>query len=78
MAKFTLGAALLYEELTGKSMTDITNPKITDMVYLIYAQEYWDKNDRPSFEQFKKEMSDKDISDVSSALNGPFSPREAQ
>jgi hypothetical protein len=78
MAKFTLGAALLYEELTGKSMTDMTNPKITDMVYLIYAQEYWDKNDRPSFEQFKKEMSDKDISDVSSALNGPFSPREAQ
>jgi hypothetical protein len=78
MAKFTLGAALLYEELTGKSMTDMTNPKITDMVYLIYAQEYWDKNDRPSFEQFKKEMSDKDISDVSSALNGPFSPREVQ
>jgi len=78
MAKFTLGAALLYEELTGKSMTDMTNPKITDKVYLIYAQEYWDKNDRPSFEQFKKEMSDKDISDVSSALNGPFSPREAQ
>ena len=78
MAKFTLGAALLYEELTGKSMTDMTIPKITDMVYLIYAQEYWDKNDRPSFEQFKKEMSDKDISDVSSALNGPFSPREAQ
>ncbi len=78
MAKFTLGAALLYEELTGKSMTDMTNPKITDMVYLIYAQEYWDKNDRPSFEQFKKEMSDKDISDISSALNGPFSPREAQ
>lgn len=78
MAKFTLGAALLYEELTGKSMTDMTNPKITDMVYLIYAQEYWDKNDRPSFEQFKKEMSDKDISDVSSALNGPFSPKEVQ
>lgn len=78
MAKFTLGAALLYEELTGKSMTDMTSPKITDMVYLIYAQEYWDKDDRPSFEQFKKEMSDKDISDISSALNGPFSPREAQ
>ena len=78
MAKFTLGAALLYEELTGKSMADMTSPKITDMVYLIYAQEYWDKDNRPSFEQFKKEMSDKDISDISSALNGPFSPREAQ
>lgn len=78
MAKFTLGAALLYEELTGKSMTDIKNPKITDMVYLIYAQEYWDKDQRPSFEEFKKEMASKDISDVSSALNGPFSPMEAQ
>lgn len=78
MAKFTLGAALLFEEMTGKSMTEISNPKLTDMVYLIYAQEYWDKDDRPSFEQFKKEMSSKDISDISSALNGPFSPKEAQ
>lgn len=78
MAKFTLGAALLFEEMTGKSMTEISNPKLTDMVYLIYAQEYWDKNDRPSFDDFKKEMSSKDISDISSALNGPFSPKEAQ
>ena len=78
MAKFTLGAALLYEELTGKSMTDMTNPKITDMVYLIYAQQYWDKNDRPSFDDFKKEISQKDISEIGSALNGPFSPKEVQ
>lgn len=78
MAKFTLGAALLFEELTGKSMTEISNPKLTDMVYLIYAQEYWDKDQRPSFDDFKKEMSSKDISDISSALNGPFSPKEAQ
>lgn len=78
MAKFTLGAALLFEEMTGKSMTEISNPKLTDMVYLIYAQEYWDKDDRPSFDDFKKEMSSKDISDISSALNGPFSPKEAQ
>lgn len=78
MAKFTLGAALLFEEMTGKSMTEISNPKLTDMVYLIYAQEYWDKDQRPSFDDFKKEMSSKDISDISSALNGPFSPKEAQ
>jgi len=78
MAKFTLGAALLFEELTGRSITDMNNPKITDMVYLIYAQEYWDKDNRPSFEQFKKDMSTKDISDISSALNGPFSPKEVQ
>ena len=78
MAKFTLGAALLFEEMTGKSMTEISNPKLTDMVYLIYAQEYWDKDQRPSFDDFKKEMSSKDISDISSALNGPFFPKEAQ
>jgi hypothetical protein len=78
MAKFTLGAALLFEELTGRSISDMANPKITDMVYLIYAQEYWDKENRPSFEQFKKDMSSKDISDISSALNGPFSPKEVQ
>ena len=59
-------------------MTEISNPKLTDMVYLIYAQEYWDKDQRPSFDDFKKEMSSKDISDISSALNGPFSPKEAQ
>jgi hypothetical protein len=78
MAKFTLGAALLFEELTGRSISDMANPKITDMVYLIYAQEYWDKDNRPSFEQFKKDMSSKDISEISSALNGPFSPKEVQ
>ena len=78
MAQFTLGAALLFEELTGKSMTDIKEPKLTDMIYLIYAQEYWDKNDRPSFDDFKKEISHKDVSEISSALNGPFSPKEAR
>ena len=41
MAQFKLGAALLFEELTGKSMTEIGTPKMTDMIYLIYAQEYW-------------------------------------
>ena len=78
MAQFTLGAALFYEEITGKSMTEIGTPKMTDMIYLIYAQEYWDKDDRPSFDEFKKEISAKDVSEISSALNGPFSPREAQ
>ena len=78
MAQFKLGAALLFEELTGKSMTDVSNPKLTDMVYLIYAQQYWDKDDRPSFDEFKQQMSTKDISEISSALNGPFSPKEVQ
>ena len=78
MAQFTLGAALFYEEITGKSMTEIGTPKMTDMIYLIYAQEYWDKDDRPSFDEFKKDISKKDVSEISSALNGPFSPKEVQ
>lgn len=78
MANFTLGAALLYEELTGGSVTNMTNPKISDFVTMLYAQKYWDKEDRPSFEQFKKDISSKDMSEISSALNGPFSPKEVQ
>ena len=78
MGKFTLGAALLYEELTGKSMTEIGTPKVTDLVCLLYAQEHWDKESRPSFDDFKKEISHKEISEISSALNGPFSPKEVQ
>lgn len=78
MAQFTLGAALLYEELTGKSMTQIGTPTMTDMIYLIYAQEYWDKSDRPSFDDFKKEISAKDVSEIGSALNGPFSQKEVR
>ena len=46
MAKFTLGAALLYEELTGKSMTEIGTPKVTDLVCLLYPGEYkWQKRE---------------------------------
>lgn len=78
MAKFTLGAALLFEEISGKSVSEMSNPKMTDLVAMLYAQEYWDKNDRPSFDDYKKSISSKEISEISSALNGPFSPREVQ
>ena len=76
--KFTLGAALLFEEITGKSVTDMTSPKIGDMVAMLYAQEYWDKDDRPTFEQFKKDISAEDLSELTKRLNGPFSQPAAQ
>jgi len=73
MGKFTLGAALLFEDLTGKSVTEMTSPKIGDMVAMLYAQEYWDKEDRPTFDQFKKDISGEDLSNLTQRLNGPFS-----
>ena len=73
MGKFTLGAALLFEDLTGKSVTEMTSPKIGDMVAMLYAQEYWDKDDRPTFEQFKKDISGEDLSNLTKRLNSPFS-----
>ena len=42
--KFTLGAALLFEEITGGSVTDMTKPRISDMLTMLYAQEYWDND----------------------------------
>ena len=71
--KFTLGAAMLFEDLTGKSVTEMTSPKIGDMVAMLYAQEYWDKDDRPTFEQFKKGISGEDLSNLTKRLNSPFS-----
>ena len=73
MGKFTLGAALLFEDLTGKSVTEMTSPKIGDMVAMLYAQEYWDKDDRPTFDQFKKDISGEDLYNLTQRLNGPFS-----
>jgi hypothetical protein len=78
MGKFTLGAALLFEELTGGSITDMSKPKISDMVAMLYAQEYWDKSDRPTFDQFKKDISGEDLSNLTQRLNGPFSQPAAQ
>ncbi len=71
--KFTLGAAMLFEDLTGKSVTEMTSPKIGDMVAMLYAQEYWNKDDRPTFEQFKKDISGEELSNLTKRLNSPFS-----
>lgn len=75
---FTLGAAMLFEELTGKSVTEMDTSKIGDMVAMLYAQEYWDKDDRPTFEQFKKDISSEDLSELTKRLNSPFSQPAAQ
>lgn len=75
---FTLGAAMLFEELTGKSVTEMDTPKIGDMVAMLYAQEYWDKDDRLTFEQFKKDISSEDLSELTKRLNSPFSQPAAQ
>lgn len=75
---FTLGAALLFEEVTGKSVTDMSSPKIGDMVAMLYAQEYWDNDNRPAFDQYKKDISSEDLSTLTERLNSPFSQPAAQ
>ena len=53
--KFTLGAALLFEEISGKGVKSLGEEMgLADMVKLIYAQQYWDKADRPSLETSSK------------------------
>ncbi len=73
MGKFTLGAALLFEEITGKSITELGNPKISDMVAMLYAQENWDKKDPPSYEDYKRSIASEDLAEITKRLNGPFS-----
>jgi hypothetical protein len=76
--KFTLGAALLFEEITGGSVTDMTKPKISDMLTMLYAQEHWDNDNRPTFEDFKKECSPLALEELTKRLNGPFSQPAVQ
>jgi hypothetical protein len=49
--KFTLGAALLFEEVTGKTVTDMGTLGLADMLAMLYAQEFWNVTDRPSFDE---------------------------
>ena len=56
----------------------MTSPKLGDMVAMLYAQEYWDNDSRPTFEQFKKDISGEDLSELTKRLNGPFSQPAAQ
>tara|TARA_R110002167_G_scaffold102002_3_gene265042 strand:- start:591 stop:833 length:243 start_codon:yes stop_codon:yes gene_type:complete len=76
--KFTLGAALLFEEATGKSVTELAKPGISDVVAMIWAQENWDNEARPSLAEYTKSLAGKDLSEVTQALNSPFSQAAAQ
>ena len=76
--KFTLGAALLFEEVTGKTVTDMGTLGLADMLAMLYAQEFWNVNDRPSFDEFKAMAGSWDISELTQRLNGPFSQPAAQ
>jgi hypothetical protein len=76
--KFTLGAALLFEEVTGKTVTDMGTLGLADMLAMLYAQEFWSDKDRPSFDEFKAMAGAWDISELTQRLNGPFSQPAAQ
>jgi hypothetical protein len=76
--KFTLGAALLFEEVTGKTVTDMGTLGLADMLAMLYAQEFWNVTDRPNFDEFKAMAGAWDISELTQRLNGPFSPPAAQ
>ena len=76
--KFTLGAALLFEEVTGKSVTNMGNLGLAYMLGMLYAQEFWDMADRPSFDEFKAMAGAWDITELTQRLNGPFSQPAAQ
>jgi hypothetical protein len=77
--KFSLGAALLFEDLTGKRMADISEGLgLRDTIALLYCQRFWNVKERPSFEQFTEEISASDIEALPALLNAPFFPTEAQ
>jgi hypothetical protein len=77
--KFTLGAALMFEELTGKRMADLGEGLgLADTVALIYSQRYWDKADCPTFDAFKLEIGATQIHELPALLNAPFFPTEVQ
>ena len=76
--KFTLVAALLFEEVTGKTVTDMGTLGLADMLAMLYAQEFWNVTDRPSFDEFKAMAGAWDISELTQRLNGPFSQPAAQ
>lgn len=77
--KFSLGAALLFEDLTGKRMADISEGLgLRDTIALLYCQRFWNVKERPSFEQFTEEISASNIEALPALLNAPFFPTEAQ
>jgi hypothetical protein len=77
--KFTLGAALMFEELSGKKMADLGDGLgLKDTVILLYAQKYWNQAERPTLEAFTLEIGANDVHELPALLNAPFFPTEAQ
>lgn len=77
--KFTLGAALLFEELSGKKMAELGDGLgLRETVILLYAQKYWNQNDRPTLEAFTLEMGAINVNELPALLNAPFFPTEVQ
>jgi hypothetical protein len=77
--KFTLGAALMFEELSGKSVKALGEDMgLNDMVKLIYAQQYWNDKNRPTLEAFTEELSAQPVEALAAYLNAPFSQPVAQ
>lgn len=76
--KFTLGAALLFEEISGKPIAQLKEYGLADLLAMLYSQEFWDVQDRPSFDEFKMMAGAWDLGELSQRLNAPFSPAAAQ
>jgi hypothetical protein len=77
--KFSLGAALLFEDLTGKRMADISDGLgLRETIALLYCQRFWNIKERPSLDQFTEEISASNIEALPALLNAPFFPTEVQ
>ena len=70
--KFSLGAALLFEDLTGKRMADISDGLgLRETIALLYCQRFWNIKERPSLDQFTEEISASNIEALSGAVAVP-------
>ena len=77
--KFALGAALMFEDLTGKRLAEIGEGLgLRDTIALIYAQRFWNIEGRPTLAQFTEEMSAEPVEALPALLNAPFFPKEVQ
>lgn len=77
--KFALGAALMFEEITGKRLAEIGDGLgLKDTIALIYSQRFWNTKDRPTLDQFTEEMSAEPVEALPALLNAPFFPKEVQ
>jgi len=77
--KFALGAALLFEELTGKRMAEVGDGLgLRDTIVLVYCQRFWNTEEKPTLDQFITEISANSVEALPALLNAPFSPKEVQ